>query len=224
MIKTQQNYQIAIDGPAGAGKSTIAKVLAKKLGFIYIDSGAMYRACTLFLIKNNCLKKKENEIKKKIRDIKIEFIKRNKEQLVFLNGKNISKEIRLQDVTKNVSHIAAMKCIREEMVKRQKQYGKNGSIIMDGRDIGTAVFKDANLKIYLTASPEIRAKRRKLDLDRLKERSNIIDLIKDIQRRDHLDSSRSISPLSKAQDAVVIDSSYLNINEVIEKIESLLPA
>lgn len=220
----KRKYQIAIDGPAGAGKSTIAKLLAKELNYLYIDSGAMYRACTLLLIKNNIINKSELEIEKRIKKIKIEFKKKNNEQLVYLNDEDVSKEIRLQEITKNVSFVSAIKCIREEMVKRQKEFGINDSIIMDGRDIGTAVFKDADLKIYLTASAEIRAKRRKKDLDKLNEKSTLPDLIKDIQRRDHLDSSRKISPLSKAQDAIVIDSSNLKIDEVIEKIKSLLPA
>lgn len=219
----KKKYKIAIDGPAGAGKSTIAKLLATDLNFLYIDSGAMYRACTLFLLENKLINKPELLIEKKIKSLNITFKKRGKDQLVYLNNKDISKEIRLQEVTKHVSLVSAMKCIREEMVKRQKDFGKNSSIIMDGRDIGTEVFKDADLKIYLTASAEIRAKRRKVDLDRLKESSNINELIKDIQRRDHLDSSRNISPLSKAQDALVIDSSDLNIKEVIEKIKSLMP-
>lgn len=220
----KRKYQIAIDGPAGAGKSTIAKLLAKELNYLYIDSGAMYRACTLLLIKNNIINKSELEIDKRIKKIKIEFKKKNDEQLVYLNDEDVSKEIRLQEITKNVSFVSAIKYIREEMVKRQKEFGTNDSIIMDGRDIGTAVFKDADLKIYLTASAEIRAKRRKKDLDKLNEKSTLPDLIKDIQRRDHLDSSRKISPLSKAQDAIVIDSSNLKIDEVIEKIKSLLPA
>lgn len=220
----KKKYQIAIDGPAGAGKSTIAKLLAKELDYLYIDSGAMYRACTLFLIKKSIIKKPESKINKEIKKIKIEFEKKNEDQLVYLNGEDISKNIRLQEITKNVSFVSAMKCIREEMVKRQKEFGENNSIIMDGRDIGTAVFKNADLKIYLTASAEIRAKRRKKDLDKLNEKSTIPALIKDIQRRDHLDSSRNISPLSKAQDAIVIDSSNLKIYEVIEKIKSLLPS
>lgn len=220
----KKKYQIAIDGPAGAGKSTIAKILAKELNCLYIDSGAMYRACALFLIKNNLINKTEKEIGKEIKKIRIDFKKKNDNQLVYLNNKDVSKDIRLEEITKNVSFVSAIKCIREEMVKRQKEFGINNSIIMDGRDIGTEVFKEASLKIYLTASVEIRAKRRKKDLDQLNEKSTITNLIKDIQRRDHLDSSRNISPLSKAQDAIVIDSSNLKIDEVVKKIKSLLPS
>ena len=217
-------FTIAIDGPAGAGKSTIAKLIAKKMRFLYIDSGAMYRAATLFLIENDLLNANEKKIKSAIKNIKIDFKEKNRKQLVFLNKKDVSKEIRSNIINKSVSYVSSLKCIRELMVKRQKDFGLKNSIIMDGRDIGTTVFKDADLKIYLTATSEERAKRRKKDLEKLNEKVNIGDLIKDIQRRDNIDSSRKISPLSKANDAILIDSSRLNINQVIESIEFFLPA
>lgn len=215
----KKTYKIAIDGPAGAGKSTIAKILAESLNFLYIDSGAMYRAVTLFLLKNKLLNRSEKEIGNNIKKIKIEFKSKGKKQTVYLNDKNVTKEIRFKEITQNVSKVSAMKCVREEMVKRQQSFGKNSSIVMDGRDIGTAVFKSADLKIYLTASAKTRAERRKKDLDKLHEKSSIGYLIKDINRRDYLDSSREISPLSKANDSIVIDSSKLNIGEVVEKIK-----
>jgi len=192
--------------------------------FLYIDSGAMYRAATLFLIENDLLNANEKKIKSAIKNIKIDFKEKNRKQLVFLNKKDVSKEIRSNIINKSVSYVSSLKCIRELMVKRQKDFGLKNSIIMDGRDIGTTVFKDADLKIYLTATSEERAKRRKKDLEKLNEKVNIGDLIKDIQRRDNIDSSRKISPLSKANDAILIDSSRLNINQVIESIEFFLPA
>ena len=218
-----QKYQIAVDGPAGSGKSTIAKLLAKKLGFLYIDSGAMYRAATLYLVKKKLLSKPESEIKKHIRKIKISFKGEENEQKFFLNNNDVTKEIRSSPVNKLVSEISSIKVIRQEMVKRQRDLGLENSIVMDGRDIGTTVFPKASLKIYLTASPYVRAKRRKKDLQKLGEKVGLKELIKQIQARDNYDSSRLISPLSKAQDAIVIDTSNLNISEVLDQISLFLP-
>ena len=209
-----KNYQIAIDGPAGSGKSTIAKLLAKKLGFLYIDSGAMYRAVTLYLIKNNLLNKSEKIISTHLKKIKINF----KE-----NNKDVSKQIRSSLVNKNVSEVSSKRNIRKEMVKRQREIAKNCSVVMDGRDIGTTVFPQAGLKIYLTASPYVRAVRRKKDLEKLSEKISIKELIQQIQNRDNLDSSRAISPLSKAQDAIVIDSTNLTIDSVLNQINQFFP-
>jgi cytidylate kinase len=222
-IRNQKPYKIAIDGPAGAGKSTIAKLIAKKMKFLYIDSGAMYRAATLFLIEKDLLKANEKKINSAIKNIKIDFKEKGGKQLVFLNNKDVSKEIRSGLINKNVSHVSSLKCVRELLVRRQKDFGLKNSIIMDGRDIGTTVFKDADLKIYLTATSEERARRRKKDLEKLNEKVSVSNLVKDIQRRDNIDSSRKISPLSKASDAILIDSSNLNINEVIESIEFFIP-
>ncbi len=219
----KQHYQIAIDGPAGAGKSTVAKILAKKLGFLYIDSGAMYRAVTLYLIENNLIDLLENKLKKYVKRIKIDFINKKNHQLIYLNKKNVSKSIRSLSVNKLVSEVSSKKAVREEMVKRQKDFAKHNSVVMDGRDIGTNVFKDANLKIYLTASSSVRAERRKKDLEKLSEIVSIKNLIKQINKRDNYDSSRKISPLIKAQDAIVIDSSNLTINQVLNKISIFLP-
>ena len=216
-------YQIAIDGPAGSGKSTIAKLMAKRLGFLYIDSGAMYRAVTLYLLKNNLLKKSEHELKKHLKKIKINFLTKKEKQLIFLNNKNVTKKIRTQRVNNLVSEVSAKKIIRQEMVKRQKQFAMKSSIVMDGRDIGTTVFPDANLKIYLTASAYIRAKRRRKDLRKIAESISMKELIKQILSRDNYDSSRAVSPLCKAQDAVVIDSTDITVEKVLEKISTFLP-
>ena len=219
-----KNHQIAIDGPAGSGKSTIAKLLARKLKCLYIDSGAMYRAVTLYMIENNLLNKSENIITRHLKKIKITFRKNKKEQAVLLNNKDVSKKIRSLIVNKEVSKVSSKKNVREELVKRQREIAKNQFIVMDGRDIGTTVFPEADLKIYLTASPYIRAIRRKKDLENLSERISTNALIKQIQRRDDLDSSRMISPLSKAQDAIVIDTTNLTISNVLKLINSFLPA
>ena len=217
-----KNYQIAIDGPAGSGKSTIAKLLAKKLGFLYIDSGAMYRAVTLYLIENNLLNSKEEIISAHLRKIKIDFKKIKNDQLVILNRKDVSKKIRSSLVNQNVSEVSSKKTVRKEMTERQRKIAQNSPVVMDGRDIGTTVLPNADLKIYLTASPYIRAVRRKKDFARLSEKISIKELIKQIQKRDNLDSSRVISPLSKASDAIVIDSTNLTIDKVLKQIGAFL--
>ena len=222
-MKTK-NYQIAIDGPAGSGKSTIAKLLAKKLGFLYIDSGAMYRAITLYLIENNILNKPEGTITSILKKIKINFRKARNNQAVILNHKDVSKKIRSFLVNKNVSEVSSRKSIRRELVKRQKGIAKNQSVVMDGRDIGTTVLPKADLKIYLTASAYIRAIRRKKDMIKLSEKISTNELIKQIQKRDNLDSSRAISPLSKAPDAIIIDSTNLTIDDVLKQISCFLPS
>ncbi len=214
----KKNIVIAIDGPAGAGKSTIAKIIAKTLGILYIDSGAMYRAATYYLIKENLIKTSEEKIKSALKKIEIIFKFTNKEQHIFLNKKDVTSKIRTQEINKNVSYVASLSCVRKKLVEMQKNLGKNNSLIMDGRDIGTEVFKNANLKIYLTASSNERAKRRKKELDLTSEKISLNELIKDINRRDNLDSSRKLSPLSKANDAIVIDCTQMNIEEVVESI------
>ena len=218
-----QIYKIAIDGPAGSGKSTIAKSLAKKLGFLYIDSGAMYRAVTLYLIENSLLNKAEKTISSHLKKIKINFKESKNDQMIILNNKDVSKKIRSSTINKNVSEVSSKKNIRKEMVKRQREIARGRSVVMDGRDIGTTVFPEADLKIYLTASPYIRAVRRKKDLEKLAEKISIKELIKQIQNRDNLDSSRTISPLSKAHDAIVIDTTNLTITSVLKQINSFLP-
>ncbi len=222
-MKKNPSYKIAIDGPAGSGKSTIAKLLAKQLNFLYIDSGAMYRAVTLYLIQNNLINFSEKQLQECVKKIKIDFKNKNDNQKTYLNKKDVTNLIRTSSVSKFVSKVAASKIVRSEMTKRQKDFGKYKSIIMDGRDIGTNVFSDADLKIYLTASDFVRAKRRRRDLKTLSEKISINDLVKQINDRDNYDSSREISPLIKAQDAIVIDSSDLSISSVLDRIKVFLP-
>ncbi|MBI3309534.1 MAG: (d)CMP kinase [Candidatus Melainabacteria bacterium] len=214
-----KKYIIAIDGPAGSGKSTIAKFLANELGFLYIDSGAMYRAVTLYMLERRLFKLVDKKLKKHLQKIKIGF----DNKLVYLGNEDVTDKIRSSQVNKYVSEVSARKVVRKEMVKRQKEFGKHESIVMDGRDIGTQVFPHANLKIYLTASVEERARRRKKDMKKLGEDDSLSELIRQIYARDAYDSTRKISPLAKAQDAIVLDSTELSIRDVLKKIGLFVP-
>lgn len=204
------NYIIALDGPSGSGKSTIANLLADKLKISYLNTGSMYRALTLYFLENN-IKKSENIDIKILKKINIDI----NEDKVFLNGKDVSQEIRDKEVTENVSWVSSIPIVREYLVEMQRNISKNKSIILDGRDIGTVVFPDAKYKFYLDASSFVRAKRRfeQNEIDKSFE-----EIKKDIEKRDYLDSHREISPLKKAEDAIEIDSSDLTIDQTIEKI------
>ena len=219
----KKHYQIAIDGPAGSGKSTVAKLIASKLKFLYIDSGAMYRAVTLYMIRKKLLKISDSKLNKYIKKIKIKFVNKKGEQLIYLNDKNASCEIRSSSVNKFVSEVSAKKVVRAEMVKQQRNLAKVCNIVIDGRDIGSAVFPNANLKVYLTASVLIRAQRRKKELKKAYKDLRLNEVMKQIQYRDNFDSSRSISPLCKPYDAIVIDTTNLTIKEVLEKIYCFIP-
>ena len=202
---------IAIDGPAGAGKSSISKLLAKKINFHYLDTGAMYRACTYFYLSNNIDINDEEMINKNIDKIKLTI----ENGIFFLNGIDITKEIRSDDVTKNVSLISSYKKIRENLVEMQRNIAKQNNIILDGRDIGSHVLKNASIKFYLTADAEVRARRR-LNDDAVSSDLTFEEILEDIKRRDYFDSHREITPLVKAEDAILIDSSNLSIEEVID--------
>ena len=204
------NYIIALDGPSGSGKSTIANLLADKLKISYLNTGSMYRALTLYFLENN-IKKSENIDIKILKKINIDI----NEDKVFLNGKDVSQEIRDKEVTENVSWVSSIPVVREYLVEMQRKISENKSIILDGRDIGTVVFPDAKYKFYLDASSFVRAKRRfeQNEIDKSFE-----EIKKDIEKRDYLDSHREISPLKKAEDAIEIDSSDLTIDQTIEKI------
>lgn len=205
---------IAIDGPAGSGKSTIAKLLAERLNFTYINTGAMYRAVTLFLIKNNLLdklKKDEIKIADILKHINIEMDK----DKIFLNGIDVSIAIRNEDVTKEVSYISAISDVRRFLVEIQRKIGKKQDSILEGRDIGTNVFPDAEFKFFLNADIEERAKRRLLQEGQDKTIEFIVD---DIKRRDIYDSTRKENPLKKAEDAIEIDTTGYTIEEVLDKI------
>ena len=216
----QRKPIIAIDGPAGAGKSTVTKAFAKKLGFIYLDTGAMYRAVTWLIISNSIDPNDQAEIKNILKDSKLEFKNSSfVEQKIFINNIDVTEKIRSPQVTSMVSEIAKQQFVRELLTRKQKVIGNNGGLVAEGRDIGTAVFPDADLKIFLTASPTERAKRRALDLHkRGYEFSSIEDLEKEIKERDKKDSERKIAPLKKAQDAIELVTDGMNIEDVLKEL------
>ncbi|SHJ80341.1 (d)CMP kinase [Tepidibacter formicigenes] len=208
------NLVIAVDGPAGAGKSTVAKIIAKKLNINYIDTGAMYRAITYKAIKENINIEDEKSLIEMAKNTQIDF----KENNIYLDGQIINEEIRTLTVSSNVSKVAQIKEIREIMVDLQRKMGQKYSVIMDGRDIGSYVFKDADFKFYLTAGANERANRRYKELKEKGHDVKLDDIIKDIQNRDEIDSKRDFAPLVKADDAIEIDTSNKNIDEVVNDI------
>ncbi len=215
----KKSVQIAIDGPASAGKSTVAKILAKKRGYIYCDTGAMYRALTLAALENQVDLDSEKELSELLTKLVIDFKQEKDGQHVYLNQKDVTNEIRVNEVTNAVSKVSAYKTIREEMVNRQQEITSSNSIVMDGRDIGTVVLPDADLKIFLVASVEERAERRyKENLSKGIETDFEI-LKQEIADRDHYDSNRKNSPLVQAKDAILVDTSGLTIQEVVQEIE-----
>lgn len=217
-----KKIQIAIDGPAGAGKSTVAKKVAKSLQYLYIDTGAMFRALTYEAMKAEVNLQNGNELRELLEKININFIQHNDEQLVFVNDEEVTEKIRSQEVTKNVSLVATHKEVREEMLTRQQEMAKSGGVVMDGRDIGTCVLQNASLKIFLTASAEERARRRYDELIASGIQTNLKQLQREIEERDYRDSEREIAPLKKAPDALEIDSTSLTIDEVVEEILTLV--
>lgn len=209
---------IAIDGFSSCGKSTMAKDLAREIGYIYIDSGAMYRAVTLYSMENGLFTGNDidtEKLKEQIKDIHISF------QLnpdtgrpdTFLNGVNVEKKIRTMEVSSRVSPIAALDFVREAMVAQQQEMGKSKGIVMDGRDIGTTVFPDAELKIFVTASPEIRAQRRYDELRAKGEEAGFDEILENVKQRDYIDQNRAVSPLRKADDALLLDNSHMTISQ-----------
>ena len=209
-------YSIAIDGPAGAGKSTIAKTIAKKLEFIYVDTGAMYRAMALYFIRNGIDPSDENAINAACADVHVGIAYENGAQQVLLNGENVTGLIRTEEVGNMASKTSAYPTVRATLLDLQRDLAKKADILMDGRDIGTNVLPDADLKIYLTASSEIRARRRYDELIEKGEKADLVQIEKDIIIRDKQDMERKIAPLKKAEDAVLVDSSDMTIEEVVE--------
>lgn len=209
---------IAIDGHSSCGKSTVAREVAKKLGYTYIDSGAMYRAVTLYVLRNNLAPDgivKEEDLRSQIDTIRIRFVYNPvlEKHETFLNGENIEEEIRRPEVANLVSPVSRIGFVREALVKQQREMGHNRGIVMDGRDIGTVVFPDAELKIFMTASPEIRAIRRYDEMIAKEEQVELTDIKRNIQNRDRIDSTREISPLRQASDAILLDNTNLSREE-----------
>ena len=216
-----KRLNIAIDGPAGAGKSTIAKMVSKKLNCIYVDTGAMYRAVALFFIENGIASDDEKRIAKEIENIHVDIQFEAGNQKVLLNGKDVTEGIRAERVGNWASEISKYTVVREYLVKMQREVAAKQDVVMDGRDIGTVVLPQANVKIYLTASSKVRAMRRYNELTQKGVFCDIHDIEQGIMERDAQDMNREISPLRQAKDAILIDSSNMTIDEVVEKIVSL---
>ncbi len=212
---------IAIDGHSSCGKSTMAKNLAKEIGYIYVDTGAMYRAVTLFAMRNNLFDADgsihEEELKQRLNEIHIDqkLVEVQEEKVIhtFLNGEDVERDIRTMEVSSHVSPIATLPYVREKLVEQQQQMGLHGGIVMDGRDIGTVVFPNAELKIFVTASAEVRAQRRYDELIGKGMPADYDDIYKNVVERDRIDSTRAVSPLRQADDALLLDNSHMTIPE-----------
>lgn len=211
-------YNIAIDGPAGAGKSTIARRVAKELSFIYVDTGAMYRAMALYLLRREVNKDDTEQIGNICQDAEISIEYQNGEQIVLLNDENVNSYLRTEEVGNMASVSSAVPRVREKLLSLQRKLAGDMSVVMDGRDIGTTILPDADVKIYLTASSLTRAKRRYLELQVKGTVCNLDEIQKDIEERDQRDMNREISPLRQAEDAVLVDSSDLTIQQVVDRI------
>jgi len=221
---------IAVDGFSSCGKSTLAKSIAKILSYAYIDTGAMYRCVSLYCIRKGYLPLSEESKKKLISDLKLieitfQFVDGNEIASAFLNGENVEKEIRGLEVSQNVSNVSTIKEVRHFLVSQQQNMGVNGGIVMDGRDIGTVVFPKAELKIFMTASENIRAQRRYKEMIEKGEQITIDEIIQNLYQRDHLDQTREESPLKKAENAIVLDNSFLTPEQqtqwVLERVKDL---
>jgi len=210
---------ITIDGAAGVGKSSTAKEIAKRLGYQYFDTGAMYRAVTLFFMRKNVDLKSDSQVNESLDAIKLNIdFSSESEMQIFLDEENISLKIRSQKVTSKVSEVSAIKDVREMMVKIQRSFTENGNFVVEGRDIGTVVFPDAKYKFYLQADYDIRAKRRLADFEKINEAKNINLIKKDLEKRDKYDSSRKLSPLKKPENAIIIDTTLCSFEEQVDQI------
>ena len=216
------SYSVAIDGPAGAGKSTIAKLLAKKMGYIYVDTGAMYRAMAVYFVQNNVNPDDEREINAAVTGVNITIEYMDGVQQVILNGDNVTGMLRTEEIGSMSSKTSKYAAVRRKLVELQRELAKKTDVIMDGRDIGTTVLPDAFCKIYLTASVDARAKRRYDELAQKGEKCDYDIIKKDIEQRDYQDMHREISPLKQADDAVLVDTSDMNIEQVVECIENII--
>ena len=207
---------IAIDGPAATGKSTSAKLVAEKLDFTYLDTGAMYRCVTLLTLRNSVKINSNHHLDSLLKGFQLDIKKNEDEYIFYLNGEDVSKEIRRSDVTKNVSAVSALLIVRKTLVKIQRKIAEDQNCVVEGRDIGTVVFPNADVKFFLVADLVVRAKRRQLDLKILGEEKTIDSLIKEIHDRDRYDSQREVSPLSMAIDAIEVDTTNMSIDEQVD--------
>lgn len=212
------NKEIAIDGPAGAGKSTIAKRVAEKLGLIYVDTGAMFRAIALYMMEK-CVKSNEiDKVKEELNNIRLDIVYENGEQQIILNDENVSRLIRNPEISKAASSFAQVPEVRERLLMLQRELASKRPVVMDGRDIGTKVLPSAAVKIFLTADVRVRAERRYKELTEKGEKVNLEDIMSDIKSRDEQDMNRKVSPLVQADDAVLVDTSSLSVDEVVDAI------
>ncbi|NMA66258.1 MAG: (d)CMP kinase [Clostridiaceae bacterium] len=218
-----ENVHIAIDGPSGAGKSTMAKLLSKRLGFIYLDTGAMYRALALKAIRMNIDTKDREKVIELLPSLDIKIIYKSGSQVILLDGEDVSEKIRTDQVSMGASNVSAIPEVREKLVRMQQEIASNNNVVMDGRDIGTHVLPNAQIKIFLTASVTERAKRRYNELfQKGLLTKSYEELVKEIETRDYNDSNRSVSPLRKADDAILLDTSTLSIEETVEEILKII--
>lgn len=214
-------YNVAIDGPAGAGKSTIAKKIAKEMGFIYVDTGAMYRALAIHFLKKGLKPEDTEEIKKACKDAAVSLQYEDGVQQVYLNGENVTTMLREEKVGNMASVSSAIGEVRAQLLELQREMARTNDVVMDGRDIGTHILPNANVKVYLTASVEERARRRFVELQEKGVACDLNEIAHDIAERDYRDMNREIAPLKQAEDAVLIDSSNMTIEEVVQAIISL---
>ena len=215
-------FSVAIDGPAGAGKSSIAKAVAKELGVIYVDTGALYRAIALGCIKMNIPVENETAVSTVLEKIRIELVFVEGTQHVLLNGKDVSEEIRTEKVSMSASTVSGIPQVRAFLLELQRGFAKTQNVIMDGRDIGTVVLPDAQIKIFLTASAQARAMRRTLQLEQKGEPADYEKILEDIIKRDHNDSTREIAPLKPAEDSIIVDTTDLDLEQSVNKIKELI--
>ena len=218
-----KHYSIAIDGPAGAGKSTIARRLAKELGYYYVDTGAIYRTVAYFMDLLGISPKDVDGVERYIDEltINIEYDEEGKQHML-MNGMDVTDDIRTQDISQKASLVSAHKVVRDMLLDMQRQVAREHNVIMDGRDIGTVVLPKANVKIFLTASAEIRAKRRYDELTAKGQKTTLAQVLKDVQQRDYQDTHREIAPLKQAKDAVLVDTSELDIDGVVDAIKAVV--
>ncbi|WP_079645345.1 (d)CMP kinase [Sphingobacterium nematocida] len=217
----RKNFIIAIDGFSSCGKSTIAKALAKKLNFVFVDSGAMYRAVTLYFLRHKIDYTDHDAVVSALEDIHIDFVPNTDQVQIFLNNEDVSEDIRKMEISDKVSEVSAIREVRQAMVAQQQKLGMKRNIVMDGRDIGTTVFPDADLKIFMTADPNVRAERRYAELTAKGEQVTMEEVKANLSHRDHIDSTRAESPLRQAKDAVILDNSELNQSEQLDFVVDL---
>ena len=210
----KKHFSIAIDGPGGAGKSTLAKAVAKKLNILHVDTGAIYRTIGYAAFSRGLDAKDESQIAPLLKEIQIDMaFDENSGQKMLLDGKDVSTEIRLPEISMYASNVSALPCVRAYLLEMQRDIARKRSVIMDGRDIGTTVFPDAELKIFVTATPEIRAQRRYDELKAKGEEASFDEILENVKQRDYIDQNRDVSPLRKASDALLLDNSHLSISQ-----------